>query len=329
MSGRQNEQASNRAKELELKLSELKFEFEEVKAQLHEEQEQRLFYQRIADFTFSWELWFHPNGKLNYCSPSCHDLTGYTANQVMMAPSLSELIVYNPDREKFDTFISGALDQMFVKPSLEFRILTRTRQMRWCSINVRGVYSRQGRYLGIRASVHDTTKLKRALGHINNLSEGREIESRNKQRLKSELEMKERDLITFLLQLSQKNELIATVTRQLKRLKEEAPNQKSERMQQLLKLLDKAAVTTIDWEMVEGQLEKLHPGYMDRLLQKHPRISSNDKKLCACLRLGLSSKEIAGLKNQSPQSVEVARVRLRRKLKVSHEERLANYLSEI
>src|SRR6056297_2309395 len=152
MSGRQKEQDSKRAMELESKISDLRFELEEIKTQLHEEQEQRLFYLRIADFAFSWELWFYPDGKINYCSPSCHDLTGYTANQVMSAPSVSELIVFNPDREKFDTFISGALDQMFVKPSLEFRILTRTRQMRWCSVNVRGVYSRQGRYLGIRAS---------------------------------------------------------------------------------------------------------------------------------------------------------------------------------
>jgi hypothetical protein len=51
----------------------------------------------------------------------------------------------------------------------------------------------------------------------------------------------------------------------------------------------------MNWELVDVQLEKLHPGFMNRLLVKHPRLTAREKKLCACLRLGLTSKEIAGL----------------------------------
>ncbi len=328
-SGDKKNNIDDRIKQLETQISELKFELEEKNELYKSEQEKRQFYQLVADFTFGWELWFDPSGKINYCSPSCIDLTGYTANQVLEAPSLSELLVYVADREKFEEFLHNALNQDLINPSLEFRIMTRTRQMRWCLFTVRGVYNREGRYLGIRGSVQDITKLKNALGRINDLSTGKELENRHRERLKSELEIKERELVTFLLQLSQKNELIAKLTQQLKTISEDNLKNGSEKIQKLLYLLENTRNEPVDWNMVEIQLEKLHPGFMTRLLLKHPKLTSKDKKLCACLKLGLTSKQIAGLNNLTPQSVEVTRVRLRKKLKIAHDTRLVNYLAEI
>lgn len=323
------EEIDDQLRELESQLSDLKFKLEETRELHREEQEKREFFQLVADFTFGWELWFDPSGKINYCSPSCLDLTGFTANQVMTASSVSELLVFNPDRERFDEFLTNSLNQLLVNPSLEFRILTRTRQLRWCSVNVRGVYNRQGRYLGIRASVHDITKLKQALGHINDLSAGKQLENRNRQRLRSELEIKERELVAFLLQLSRKNELIARITQELRTIEGASAKSSREKIEKLLQLLEKTPVASVDWEMVELQLEKLHPGFMGRLLLKHSKLTQKDRKLCACLRLGLTSKEIAGLNNLTPQSVEIARVRLRKKLKLRREIRLTNYLAQV
>jgi PAS domain S-box-containing protein len=328
-SGDKRNTIDDRIKQLETQISELKFEVEEKTELLKQEQEKRQFYQLVADFTFGWELWFDPSGKINFCSPSCLDLTGYTANQILESPSLSGLLVYVADREKFEGFLHNALNQNLINPSLEFRLMTRTRQMRWCLFTVRGVYNREGRYLGIRGSVQDITKLKKALGRINDLSTGKELENRNRQRLKSELEIKERELVTFLMQLSQKNELIAKLTQQLKLISADNLKNGSDKIQKLLHLLENNQNEPVDWSMIEIQLEKLHPGFMNRLLLKHPKLTAKDKKLCACLKLGLTSKQIAGLNNLSPQSVEVTRVRLRKKLKITHETRLVNYLAEI
>ncbi|MDG1042503.1 MAG: LuxR C-terminal-related transcriptional regulator, partial [Flavobacteriaceae bacterium] len=55
----------------------------------------------------------------------------------------------------------------------------------------------------------------------------------------------------------------------------------------------------------------------------------NDLRLCAYLRLNLSSKEIAPLLNISPRSVEVKRYRLRKKMDLPHESSLTNYILEI
>ena len=96
-----------------------------------------------------------------------------------------------------------------------------------------------------------------------------------------------------------------------------------------MELLETNSNRTLDWSMIENQVEKLHPGFLNKLLVKHSSISNKDKKLCTYIRLGLSSKEISGLLNITPKSVEIARVRLRRKLNLSSSIRLVNYLSQL
>lgn len=319
----------NHIKDLENRISEMRFELEVNRSNLLKEQEQHHFYQLVADFTFGWELWFDPHGKIKYCSPSCYDLTGFTANQILTEGKISELLVYAQDRDQFDKFISESLDQMLINQALEFRILTRTRQLRWCQVKIRGVYDKNGRYLGVRASVHDITRLKNAMGHIHSISEKNEMESRSKQRLQSELHLKERELISFLLQLSRKNELIALIRRQLETLQPAEDKKIRQKVDQLIKNIDAVSDYQPDWDLVVAQLEKLYPGFMERLNLKHPKITAKERKLCASLRLGLSSKEIAGLNNITPQSVEIARVRLRRKLNLPQTVRLQKYLEQI
>lgn len=319
----------NQIRELESQLSELKFELEETKALLEEEQSKRQFYQLVTDFTFGWEIWLEPDGNMKYCSPSCYDLTGFTANQVIASRGIADLLVYEPDRVKFNDFLAKSLDQLLMNQSLEFRILTRHKQFRWCAMNVRGVYNKVGRYLGIRASVHDITRLKKAMGHIHDLSVAKEIENRAKLRFKTELDIKERELVSFLLQLSQKNELIALTTKQLKKIASASSKNTQEKLAGILEILENDADAPVDWDMVALQLEKLHPGFFGRLQVKHPTLTPKEKKLCAYLRLDLSSKEIAGLQNVNSKSVEIARVRLRKKLKISREIRLSRYLGQI
>ena len=330
MSSEENiDKYKNRIRELETQLSDIKFEITEARSLIAEETEKLRFYQLVADFAFGWELWFDPSGKIKYCSPSCFDLTGYTSNQIIASESIAELLVYQTDRDKYDEFLVQSLDQMLVNQSLEFRILTRTKQLRWCIINVRGVYDKQGKYLGIRASIQDITRLKRAMGQIQEMEAVKEFEDRTRQRLQSQLSFKDRELVSFLLQLSQKNELISKVANQLKTLKSGATEKNIKQLLQLLELLEINVATPIDWSMVENQLEKIHPGFFNRLQSKHPTISVKDKKLCAYLRLGLTSKEISGLQNITSKSVEIARIRLKKKLKLSDKTRIVNYLSQL
>ena len=144
-----------------------------------------------------------------------------------------------------------------------------------------------------------------------------------------ELELKDRELVSFLLQLSQKNELVAKASGILQKTKSKLPNKQKDAFDPLDKLLKSNLIQQLDWSMIESQIEKSHPGFIGRLQAQHPGISAKDKKLCSYVRLGLSSKEMAGLLNITPQSVEIARVRLRKKLQIPPKIRLSNYILQL
>jgi DNA-binding CsgD family transcriptional regulator len=69
--------------------------------------------------------------------------------------------------------------------------------------------------------------------------------------------------------------------------------------------------------------------FYTRLKQNYPEISANDLKICALIKLNLSIKEMAAILNISPDSVKTARHRLRKKLQLSTEENLTDFILTI
>ena len=83
------------------------------------------------------------------------------------------------------------------------------------------------------------------------------------------------------------------------------------------------------WNDFETRFENAFDSFYSVLLEKFPGLTHNERKLCALLRSGLSSKDIAILTFQNPQSVDVARYRLRKKLNLVNEENLIDFLLTI
>lgn len=65
-----------------------------------------------------------------------------------------------------------------------------------------------------------------------------------------------------------------------------------------------------------------------QLLTLHPDLSTYELKVCEWIISGLSSKQIASELNISPASVNTARYRIRRKLKLDKEQSLEKYLAK-
>jgi len=315
--------------EQESAISGLKRQLAENLLQVSEAEGQKAFYKMIADFALDWEIWLHPDGKFAWCSPSCFNLTGFTSEQILQSPSFIDLLLPEYDRQGLTEYLSDSLNLSIIGQSHEFRIMTRSKQLRWCEIKSGAVYDKLGKYLGIRASVRDITRLKSALGHIREMDNLKGIDSRIKQRLTTVLESKDRELVDSLLQLSRKNEVISYIKKNLgKVLKSNTPELRKN-LSEMLEVISRKDKNPFDWQKFELQVEKNHPGFFDRLQVLHHRLTRNEKRLCACLRLSLASKEIANLMDIEPNSVEIARVRLRKKLNLNTNERLGQYLTTI
>ena len=83
------------------------------------------------------------------------------------------------------------------------------------------------------------------------------------------------------------------------------------------------------WEQFESYFKSVHPNFVKNLLTKYPILTTNDIKLCVLLRLNLNSKEIASITFKNSHSIDIARYRLRKKMKLKRSDKLTLILMKI
>ena len=127
-------------------------------AELHKS-EQR--FRTIADFTYDWQYWILPDGTLEYVSPSCERISGYSAAEFRQNPQLLRDIIHPEDREMMRRHFEAVHRKTeMLWEELDFRIIARFGETRWVNHACRPVYDSVGEYLGRRASLRDITHRK-------------------------------------------------------------------------------------------------------------------------------------------------------------------------
>jgi PAS domain S-box-containing protein len=121
--------------------------------------ESELRYRTVADFTVDWEYWILPDGMLRYVSPSCQQISGYSAEQLYADPQLLSHMVHPDDLALFDGH-SHQLSGSGVPLPIDFRIRTQDGETVWISHVCRPVFDAAGQPLGLRASNRDITESK-------------------------------------------------------------------------------------------------------------------------------------------------------------------------
>lgn len=140
------------------------------------------------------------------------------------------------------------------------------------------------------------------------------------------LENKKRELVSSALQLVQISETNAMLIEKLKDI-EPYTNAQGKQLIHALITEHSNPANTVNWKEFETHFSNVYEDFYRQLAQKHPELSPGERKLCAMLRLNLSTKEIATLTLQNPQSIDIARYRIRKKLKLTTEVNLVSYLS--
>lgn len=145
-----------------------------------------------------------------------------------------------------------------------------------------------------------------------------------------ELEFKNKELVLNVMSLMQKNEMLADLSQKLINIDEAATTPESkETIKKVARELQKSQDKEI-WKEFSHRFKEVHGEFYEKLLQKYPDLTPNELKLCAFLRLNLSSKDISELTGQRISSLETARYRLRQKLGIANSDvNLVAFLSSI
>lgn len=141
--------------------------------------------------------------------------------------------------------------------------------------------------------------------------------SRNKSRklklIECDLDYKKREITSKMMYIRKKNEAIASIAGKLEESKHLFSGKSSPLITHTIKELSTNSQNE-SWQEFEIRFKEVDPDFFRKLSDRFPRLTPNDKKLCAYLKLNLSTKEIASLLNLSVNSILSARYRLRKKL---------------
>jgi tetratricopeptide (TPR) repeat protein len=146
--------------------------------------------------------------------------------------------------------------------------------------------------------------------------------------LRQELELKNKELVCNVRSIYVKNQVINKVARKLSKnvAKDSEDNRKAINsvIHELKNNLDDTG-----WKEFETRFSQVHESFYNNLQKQFPDLTETDRKLAAMLKLGLSSKEIASITMTRPESVDTARSRLRKKMGLSSNVGLGEFLSGV
>jgi PAS domain-containing protein len=138
---------------------------------------------------------------------------------------------------------------------------------------------------------------------------------------------KQKQVAADALYMNQKNTILTDIENVLTKTLSDKKFLKSDKeFKKLFETINSYRQLDKDWKMLIANFEEVHPGFFSRLKKTHPKLSSNDIKHCACIKMNFDTKEIARFFNIKAPSVQIGRVRLKKKMNLPDSADLRSYI---
>ncbi len=158
------------------------------------------------------------------------------------------------------------------------------------------------------------------------LEQERQIIELNNSKLQDEIKAKSRELTQIAYVNLNKNKILKKIRDRIIKIQGSSEQKlPTNKYNELLRLVE-YYITDKESKLFEINFDKSHQEFYEKLSKNYPNLTSKDLRLCAYLKMNLSSKEIAPLLGISSQSVDVSRHRLRKKLNLDSKDNLTNIL---
>lgn len=158
----------------------------------------------------------------------------------------------------------------------------------------------------------------------------KQIEKLNKDKLRTKLRAKDKELVNNSLQVVKKNKILNSILEKLKNMEESSFNEANKiQFNALKKNIVKEIKSDNNWKELEKHIKNVHYDFLKRLKEKCPTITPRELDLSTFLLINMSSKEISEVMNISIKGVDVSRYRLRKKLGLNRDQNLTGYLLSI
>ena len=151
-----------------------------------------------------------------------------------------------------------------------------------------------------------------------------------REKLEDEIKFKNQELASTALHLLQKNQTLNSVRDKVNSLKDKPNNSEIKKdLNEIISIIRSDLRLDEDWSKFSLHFDQVHQDFIKKLKAQYPKLSTKDHKLCAFLKMNLTTKEIAPLLNISVRGVEIGRYRLRKKLELDRKDDLSLFLNEL
>ncbi len=149
--------------------------------------------------------------------------------------------------------------------------------------------------------------------------------------LQEKIDAKNRQLTSLSALVTQKNEWLADIETQLQKqweimnIESRIPFRNA--FKDIFGEIKKSMEVDTDWQRFQLHFEQVHHDFFEKLQIQYPKMTQNDMRLCAYLKMNLSTKEIASMLHITEGSLKVSISRLKKKLNISIDESIRTFLN--
>ncbi len=158
----------------------------------------------------------------------------------------------------------------------------------------------------------------------------KKIISLKNEKLRIEMIHRDKELANQTMDLIVKNKFLVKIKEELEKLKKSTSDEfLKDKISSLINKIDKDIDHKKQWEVFETAFDEVHEDFLNRLKILHPNLTPKELRLCAYLRMNISTKEIAPLMNISIRGVEICRYRVRKKLNIDRDQNLTSMILDL
>ncbi len=161
-----------------------------------------------------------------------------------------------------------------------------------------------------------------------NLKQKHKLALHDSDMLKQKLEFSKQELASKALHLACQNEFRAKLLETTNEIYDNLDDEGKVAIKSLLSDLENN-IDSGAWNEFETRFEQVHESFFLQLNTHFPDLTQNDRRICAFLKLNMSTKDIALLIHRSPRSVESSRYRLRKKFDLDKDIDIVDFLQKI
>jgi DNA-binding CsgD family transcriptional regulator len=158
----------------------------------------------------------------------------------------------------------------------------------------------------------------------------KEIINLKNEKLKAEMIHRDKELANQTMDLIRKNKFLLKIQDDLEKLKQFTSDKTlKDKIALLVTRINKDLDHKKQWEVFETAFDEVHEDFLSRLKEQYPNLTPKELKLCAYLRMNISTKEIAPMMNISVRGVEICRYRVRKKLNIDRDQNLTSLIIDL